>query len=182
MTYLEQLHNERKERMARISARAVPDRPVECLSASVKSGPAPARDLKNLDEINLDQQKQWLDHLVRSFNAPMKQPWFSMEEASVELSIRSIQKEVCVHYQVKMTDLLSERRTRGIARRRQVSMWLCRNHTGRSLPEIGRRHGGRDHTTVLYAIKVIDGLIEVDATIAADISRLSLIIEARKSA
>ena len=88
------------------------------------------------------------------------------------ITVDDIQKAVSEYYGMKQADLLSDRRNRAIARPRQVAMWLCKQLTTRSLPDIGRRFGGRDHTTVLHAVRNIEELKGVDAPIAADIEAL----------
>lgn len=70
----------------------------------------------------------------------------------------NIQKTVADYYKIKVAELFSKKRTRAIARPRQVAMWLCREVTTHSFPEIGDAFGGRDHTTVIYAVKTIDTL------------------------
>ena len=88
------------------------------------------------------------------------------------ITVDDIQKAVAEYYGMKQADLLSDRRNRAVARPRQVAMWLCKQLTTRSLPDIGRRFGGRDHTTVLHAVRKIEELKGVDAPIAADIEAL----------
>ena len=83
-----------------------------------------------------------------------------------------IQRTVAEHYALKKEDMLSERRARAVARPRQVAMWLAKQITTRSLPDIGRRFGGRDHTTVLHAVRRIEQLKEEDASLARDIDVL----------
>ncbi|MDD2743275.1 MAG: chromosomal replication initiator protein DnaA [Rhodocyclaceae bacterium] len=70
----------------------------------------------------------------------------------------NIQKTVADYYKIKVAELFSKKRTRAIARPRQVAMWLCREVTTHSYPEIGDAFGGRDHTTVIHAVKTIDSL------------------------
>lgn len=70
----------------------------------------------------------------------------------------NIQKTVADYYKIKVAELFSKKRTRAIARPRQVAMWLCREVTSHSFPEIGDAFGGRDHTTVIHAVKTIDSL------------------------
>ena len=74
---------------------------------------------------------------------------------------------------MKQADLISERRNRAIARPRQAAMWLAKQLTTRSLPDIGRRFGGRDHTTVLHAVRRIEALKADDAQLARDLETLS---------
>ena len=75
-------------------------------------------------------------------------------------------------YNVSRADLLSSRRTANVVRPRQVAMYLAKTLTLRSLPEIGRRFGGRDHTTVLHAVRKIEGLVSNDAMLADEIEVL----------
>nr|WP_026172595.1 chromosomal replication initiator protein DnaA [Asticcacaulis benevestitus] len=89
------------------------------------------------------------------------------------VTVDEIQKLVSDHFGLKQADLLSERRTRAIARPRQVAMWLCKQHTTRSYPDIGRRFGGRDHTTVLHAVKKVEELLQADDQIARDVEALT---------
>jgi chromosomal replication initiator protein len=86
--------------------------------------------------------------------------------------IEEIQRIVARHYNVSRSDLLSSRRTANVVRPRQIAMYLAKTLTLRSLPEIGRRFGGRDHTTVLHAVRKIEGLIGIDNALAAEIEAL----------
>ena len=86
--------------------------------------------------------------------------------------IEDIQRVVARQYNVSRADLLSSRRTANVVRPRQVAMYLAKILTLRSLPEIGRRFGGRDHTTVLHAVRKIEGLVSNDAMLADEIEVL----------
>lgn len=97
-------------------------------------------------------------------------PHLSVNERKVTVDM--IQKAVAEHYALKQADLISERRARAVARPRQVAMWLAKQITTRSLPDIGRRFGGRDHTTVLHAVRRIDALKVEDPAIARDVDVL----------
>jgi len=97
-------------------------------------------------------------------------PHLSVTERKVTVDM--IQKTVAEHYALKQADLISERRARAVARPRQVAMWLAKQITTRSLPDIGRRFGGRDHTTVLHAVRRIEALKAEDAGIARDVDVL----------
>ncbi len=97
-------------------------------------------------------------------------PHLSCNERKVTVDM--IQKTVAEHYNLKQADLISERRARAVARPRQVAMWLAKQITTRSLPDIGRRFGGRDHTTVLHAVRRIESLKAEDAGIARDLDVL----------
>ena len=97
-------------------------------------------------------------------------PHLSVSERKV--TVDTIQKVVAEHYALKQADLMSERRARAIARPRQVAMWLAKQITTRSLPDIGRRFGGRDHTTVLHAVRRIEALKADDPVLARDVDML----------
>jgi chromosomal replication initiator protein len=85
------------------------------------------------------------------------------------ITIDEIQRKVAEHYNLRITDMHSARRARNVARPRQVAMYLAKILTARSLPEIGRKFGGRDHTTVMHAIRKVEELIVDDAQIAQDV-------------
>ena len=97
-------------------------------------------------------------------------PHLSVTERKVTVDL--IQKTVAEHYALKQADLISERRARAVARPRQVAMWLAKQITTRSLPDIGRRFGGRDHTTVLHAVRRIEQLKAEDPVLAQDVEVL----------
>jgi chromosomal replication initiator protein len=88
------------------------------------------------------------------------------------VKIEDIQRIVARQYNVTRADLLSSRRTANVVRPRQVAMYLAKTLTLRSLPEIGRRFGGRDHTTVLHAVRKIEGLVSTDSALAEEIEIL----------
>ncbi len=89
------------------------------------------------------------------------------------VTVDDIQKATAEHFGMKQADLISERRNRAIARPRQAAMWLAKQLTTRSLPDIGRRFGGRDHTTVLHAVRRIDELRAADAQLSRDLETLT---------
>ncbi len=93
--------------------------------------------------------------------------------ADRRITVDEIQKATAEHYALKQADLLSERRTRAVARPRQLAMYLAKTLTTRSYPDIGRRFGGRDHTTVLHAVRRIEALRTADPAIAADIEAVT---------
>jgi chromosomal replication initiator protein len=88
------------------------------------------------------------------------------------VKIEEIQRIVARQYNVSRADLLSSRRTANVVRPRQVAMYLAKTLTLRSLPEIGRRFGGRDHTTVLHAVRKIEHLVGADNALAEEIETL----------
>ena len=89
-----------------------------------------------------------------------------------QVSIDNIQRIVAEYYKIKVADLLSKRRSRSVARPRQVAMALSKELTNHSLPEIGNAFGGRDHTTVLYGCRKIKELRETNADISEDYKNL----------
>jgi chromosomal replication initiator protein len=93
------------------------------------------------------------------------------------ITIEEIQKRVAEHFNIRLADMHSARRARAVARPRQVAMYLAKQLTSRSLPEIGRKFGGRDHTTVMHAVKKVEQLRETDATFAEDIDLLRRMLE-----
>jgi chromosomal replication initiator protein len=93
------------------------------------------------------------------------------------VSIEDIQKRVAEHYNIRLTDMASARRSRSVARPRQVAMYLAKHLTQRSLPEIGRRFGNRDHTTVMHAVSRVAELMAEDASFAEDVSLLRKMLE-----
>jgi chromosomal replication initiator protein len=88
------------------------------------------------------------------------------------VTIEEIQKAVVEHYSIRMADMTSARRSRAVARPRQVAMYLAKQMTPRSLPEIGKKFGGRDHTTVMHAVRQIERLSSEDRSIAEDLESL----------
>jgi len=106
-------------------------------------------------EINLENTQEVLQDLLRSHDR--------------RITIDEIQRKTAEHYNIKMPDMHSARRSRNVARPRQVAMYLAKQLTSRSLPEIGRKFGGRDHTTVMHAVRKIEELMEEDPQIAQDV-------------
>ncbi len=95
-----------------------------------------------------------------------------------KVTIDEIIRKVADHYNLRLSDMLSPRRARAVARPRQVAMFLSKMLTSKSLPEIGRRFGGRDHTTVIHAVRKIEELKAVDNQIAEDVELLRRMLEA----
>jgi chromosomal replication initiator protein len=93
------------------------------------------------------------------------------------VKIEDIQKLVASHYSVTRADILSSRRTAIVVKPRQVAMYLAKALTLRSLPEIGRRFGGRDHTTVLHAVRKIEGLCSADSALREELELLKRMLQ-----
>jgi len=93
------------------------------------------------------------------------------------VTIDEIQKAVAEHFTIKMAEMTSSRRARIVARPRQVAMYLAKQLTSRSLPEIGRKFGGRDHTTVMHAVRKIEELVASDRALAEDVELLRRMLQ-----
>jgi chromosomal replication initiator protein len=93
------------------------------------------------------------------------------------VTIEDIQKRVAAHFNIRFADMHSVRRARAVARPRQVAMYLAKQLTSRSLPEIGRKFGGRDHTTVMHAVKRIEELCHDEKSVAEDVELLRRMLE-----
>ena len=93
------------------------------------------------------------------------------------VTIDEIQKKVAEYYSIRVSDMHSPRRSRTVARPRQVAMYLAKQLTPRSLPEIGRKFGGRDHTTVIHAVKKIEELMAAEKSMCEDIELLHRMLE-----
>ena len=115
-------------------------------------------------EINLDMTQECLADILRA--------------SERKVTVEEIMRQVADHYNLRMSDLLSPRRARSVARPRQVAMFLSKMLTSKSLPDIGRRFGGRDHTTVIHAVKKVEELKMTDSQIAEDVELLRRMLEA----
>ena len=82
------------------------------------------------------------------------------------------------HFNVRLSDMIGPKRVRTIARPRQVAMYLAKQLTPRSLPEIGRRFGGRDHTTIMHGVRRIEELMATDSQLADDLQLLRRLLQA----
>ena len=96
-----------------------------------------------------------------------------LRASSRQVSVDAIQKRVAAHYDVRVSDMFSARRSRVIARRRQVAMYRAKSLTSLSYPDIGRQFGGRDHTTVMYANKKISELMKERRSIYNQVTELT---------
>lgn len=105
--------------------------------------------------ITLESTQEVLQDLLRSHDR--------------RITIDEIQRKVAEHYNIRLADMHSARRSRNVARPRQVAMFLAKQLTARSLPEIGRKFGGRDHTTVMHAVRKVEELVGEDVSFAQDV-------------
>ncbi|WP_372573447.1 chromosomal replication initiator protein DnaA [Ruegeria jejuensis] len=95
-----------------------------------------------------------------------------------KITVEEIQRKVSEYYNIRLSDIIGPKRVRSYARPRQIAMYLCKQLTSRSLPEIGRRFGGRDHTTVMHGVRRIEELKLTDGQIAEDVEMLRRALEA----
>ena len=94
-----------------------------------------------------------------------------------KITVEEIQRKVSDYYNIRLSDIIGPKRLRSYARPRQVAMYLCKHLTSRSLPEIGRRFGGRDHTTIMHGVRRIEELKSTDGQIAEDVEMLRRSLE-----
>jgi chromosomal replication initiator protein len=114
-------------------------------------------------EITLESAQETLRDLLRMYDR--------------KISMDDIQRKVAEHFKIKVSDMASARRARAVARPRQVAMYLCKQLTDHSLPEIGRAFGGRDHTTVMHAVKKVNELLDKEQPFAEDVDLLRRMLE-----
>ena len=114
-------------------------------------------------KIDLDLAKESLKDLIGAVNR--------------QINVENIQKTVADYFKIKVSDLFSRKRTRQIARPRQVAMWLAKNLTSLSYPSIGESFGGRDHTTVLHAVRTIEMLRTRDNELNHDVHVLLQVLK-----
>lgn len=113
--------------------------------------------------ITLDMTRDVLQDLIRANDR--------------KVTIDEIQRSVADYFNLRLSEMLSQRRARNISRPRQIAMYLSKRLTSKSLPDIGRRFGGRDHTTVMHAVKKIEDLRRDDSGLEDDITRLTRLLE-----
>jgi chromosomal replication initiator protein len=97
----------------------------------------------------------------------------SLNRIETNITIEDIQKTVVSYYNISMHDFMSSRRSRSVARPRQIAMYLSKKMTTKSLPDIGRRFSGRDHTTVIHAIKKVEELMIQDKNFENEVKDLN---------
>jgi chromosomal replication initiator protein len=114
-------------------------------------------------EITLDLAQDCLSDILRASDR--------------KVTIEEIQRRVAEHYNVRLSDLIGPKRVRTIARPRQIAMYLAKQMTPRSLPEIGRRFGGRDHTTIMHGVRRIEELMQADSQLSDDLQLLRRLLE-----
>ena len=114
-------------------------------------------------EITLDMTQDTLADILRS--------------SERKVTVEEIQRKVAEHYNIRLSDMIGPKRLRTIARPRQIAMYLAKQMTTRSLPEIGRRFGGRDHTTILHGVRKVEELRATDSQLSEDLELLRRLLE-----
>ncbi|MGE3623756.1 MAG: chromosomal replication initiator protein DnaA [Bdellovibrionales bacterium] len=151
---------------------AVPDKVLEFLAHKITSN---VRELEGaLNRITAHAQL-----VGRTITLEMTQEVLAdlLRASERRITIDEIQKKVAEHYNIRISDMHSARRARAVARPRQVAMYLAKQLTPRSLPEIGRKFGGRDHTTVIHAVRKIEELSAYDPTFREDVELLRRLLQ-----
>ena len=123
-----------------------------------------ANKMINGDPITIDSVRVILADVLRASNR--------------QVSMGEIKREVARHYNIRLEEMHSKRRSRNIVLPRQVAMFLAKNLTSNSYPEIGQHFGGRDHTTVMHAVNKVESMMNEDATMAEDIAMLRSLLHA----
>lgn len=151
---------------------AVPDKVMEFLAHKITSN---VRELEGaLNRITAHAQL-----VGRTISLEMTQEVLSdlLRSSERRITIDEIQKKVAEHFNIRISDMHSARRARQVARPRQIAMYLAKQLTPRSLPEIGRKFGGRDHTTVIHAVRKVEELSAYDPTFKEDVELLRRLLQ-----
>lgn len=151
----------------------VPDKVTEFLAHKITSN---VRELEGA----LNRLAAHAQLVGRSVNMDMTQEVLAdlLRASERRITIDEIQKRVAEHYNIRVTDMHSARRARQVARPRQIAMYLAKQLTPRSLPEIGRKFGGRDHTTVIHAVRKVEELAAYDPAFREDVDLLKRLLQA----
>ena len=151
---------------------AIPDKVLEFLAHKITSN---VREMEGA----LNRLAAHAELVGRAITMESAQDLLSdiLRSSERRVTIDEIQKRVAEHYTIKVADMHSARRSRSVARPRQVAMYLAKQLTARSLPEIGRKFGGRDHTTVMHAVRKIEELCDSDHAFAEDVLLLRRMLE-----
>lgn len=162
MSVVEDFHRQHKERLARIASRAV--EPVKKPEVVKEEQPDKIIPLTKEDQINdwVERQKEMAAELFAIAGLPTEN----------SVSVERIQREVCRHYGIARTDMISGRRTKHLVVPRMVAIHLTRRLTTKSYPEIGRRFGGRDHTTCMHSDRRVSLMMADDVRLQASIEMM----------
>jgi chromosomal replication initiation ATPase DnaA len=162
MSLQAELHRAHKERLLRMS----------------QPRPKPAPEPKPAPVVEFDNVEAWIKRQKAIPLPAPKEPWFSIvadfEQAGP--TIGKIIFAVAQYFEIPTNDLRGVYRTANIAYARQIGFYLSRKLTVRSFPEIGKKFGGRDHTTVLHGYRKIERLMKTDWTVAYDVAHAELLV------
>jgi hypothetical protein len=161
----------RRARHSKIRARACEDTPIACLSASSRS--AGVRTLAVAESEPIITEQDWVERQRRNYK-----PWFSIDVDFPDRKIRveDIQRATAKRYGITRAALVSERRVKELVTPRFVAMFLCKTIANKSLPEIGRGFGGRDHTSALHAVRRAAEMIASDPIVAGDVAAIKSVL------
>jgi hypothetical protein len=149
MSLVESYHAAHKERLQRLSPAQKP------VVVAIERPPIKPQSIED------GWENMWFFDLLKGCREPRQ-----------TVPVKEIQEAVCRHYGLSILDLLSHRRTLDINRPRQIAMYLCRTLTVHSYAQLGRRFGGRDHTTVIHAAQKIEGLLGYDMKLTCDVNTI----------
>jgi hypothetical protein len=168
MSLQEELHRARKERLLRMSQ----PRP----KVEVKPDPAPMP--RQAPIVEFDSVDSWIKRQLAIPLPPPAEPSFSIIDEFDHscVTIGKVMFAVAQYFNISTRDLKSPSRVAGIVYARQIGFYLAREAAKRSFPEIGKRFGGRDHTTVLHGYRKIEALAKTDWTVAYDIAHAELLV------
>jgi len=161
MSLVDDYHRKHKERMARLGMKPV---------TAVK--PEPVAKPVEPEILPMSALDEWIARQKQIY-----QPWFSIVEeidppSPRQPRVEDIQKACARYYGVTRNDIVSARKTANVVRPRQVGYYLSKVLTGKSLPEIGRRFGNRDHTTILHSVRKIAALVKIDPELSDEIESI----------
>lgn len=131
---------------------------------------------RRLHQVAMRAGKLPLIHRRPQAPAPMPEPPLIDATCVYPLTVRDICRATCRYFDVNMLDFVSQRRHASLVRARHVAMYLSRHHTTRSLPEIARVMGGRDHTTILHGVNKIAAKLADDAELRADVAAIRKVL------
>lgn len=157
MSLVEELHTARKARLVRLGA-------IRPQRAQLAEAIRVIKPVKEPAPIPVDVVKQWVERQMK--NA------VPIPKATTYPTIEEIQRAVCAHFNVSRIDMISPRRHKDIVLPRQIAVFLAKELTVRSLPEIGRRFGGRDHTTAIASIRKITRLLPIDRDLSQHVESI----------
>ncbi len=170
-TYLMRLHRERKARLLRLgNVGVVQPRVAALIESVIKQIPSISEAINPRCQTIRGAPLKSAAYVVAEYAYQIKQ--MHDESKPNRPAVKAIINKVAQHFKISVHDILSERRDRAVVRPRQVAMYLAKTMTLRSLPDIGRQIGGRDHTTVLHGTRVVARLMHREADFCHDVATI----------